>query len=118
VFASYLIRVSPTDNRILPYYLFFFLASERYQAFVSGASTGTTRKSLSAPGITAIDLVVPPLSVQQRFDEAVRPVRQQMAGLLGANAVLRKTRDLVLPRLISGEIDLEELDISMEEAAA
>ena len=31
---------------------------------------------------------------------------------------LTAARDLLLPRLVSGEIDLEDLDISMDETAA
>jgi type I restriction enzyme S subunit len=34
------------------------------------------------------------------------------------NANLRKTRDLLLPKLISGEIDVENLDINIREIAA
>lgn len=35
------------------------------------------------------------------------------------NANLRKTRDLLLPKLISGEIDVEEMDIKViDEVAA
>ena len=29
--------------------------------------------------------------------------------------ILRQTRDLLLPKLISGEVDVSELDIAMEE---
>jgi type I restriction enzyme S subunit len=118
VFASYLIRLIPNDDRILPYTLFFFLASDRYQAFVSGASTGTTRRSLSAPGITAIALAVPPASLQRAFDDAVRPTRDLMGRLVSENALLREARDLLLPRLIVGEIDVNELLIPSEETAA
>ena len=38
--------------------------------------------------------------------------------LLSANIDLRATRDLLLPRLISGEIDVTDLDIAVPEAAA
>jgi type I restriction enzyme S subunit len=42
--------------------------------------------------------------------------------LLGANEVLTKTRDLLLPRLISGRLAVEDLDIrfppGMAEAGA
>jgi type I restriction enzyme S subunit len=118
VFASYLIRLTPNDDRILPHSLFFFLASDRYQAFVGGASTGTTRKSLSAPGITAITLAVPPGSIQRVFDDAVRPARQLMGQLVAANGLLRAARDVILPRLVAGEIDVEHLEIAVQEPAA
>ncbi|HSH81689.1 MAG TPA: restriction endonuclease subunit S, partial [Herpetosiphonaceae bacterium] len=52
VFASYLIRLKRASPLISPFYLFYFLLSERYQSYISGASTGTTRKSASAGVIT------------------------------------------------------------------
>ena len=48
VFASYLIRLKLISNRLSPYYLFYTLLDERYQNYIYGASTGTTRKSASA----------------------------------------------------------------------
>jgi type I restriction enzyme S subunit len=34
------------------------------------------------------------------------------------NTTLRRTRDLLLPKLISGEVDMPELDISIPEEVA
>jgi len=34
------------------------------------------------------------------------------------NTILRTTRDLLLPKLISGEINVSELDIAVQEATA
>jgi type I restriction enzyme S subunit len=118
VFASYLIRVRPIDQLIAPYFLFYFMESDRYQAFVGGASTGTTRKSLSAPLITSIQLALPPDRLQHAFVSRVTPVRDLLNQLISANANLRVTRDLMLPRLISGEVDLTDLNIAMEGAVA
>jgi type I restriction enzyme S subunit len=39
-------------------------------------------------------------------------MRQLCLKLSTKNGFLRKTRDLLLPRLISGEIDVENLDIN------
>ena len=118
VFASYLIRIQPRDHAITPYFLFYFLSSDRYQAFVSGASTGTTRKSLSAPLITSAHLAVPPPATQAAFVDAVAPLREHLNVLVGTNATLRATRDLLLPRLISGDVDVTDLRISEPELAA
>ena len=37
--------------------------------------------------------------------------------LLGQNRILIRARDLLLPRLISGERDVSELDYDLEEVA-
>ncbi|MGD0613749.1 MAG: restriction endonuclease subunit S, partial [Anaerolineales bacterium] len=45
VFASYLIRLKIKSPKLSPYFLFYFLLSNRYKDYITGASTGTTRKS-------------------------------------------------------------------------
>ena len=118
VFASYLIRVSPRDSAVTPYFLFYFMSSKRYYDFVTGASTGTTRKSLSAPVITSIELAVPPAADQGRFDEQVEPIRTCLNNLVVTNASLRAARDLLLPRLVSGDMDVEAMNIALPDIAA
>jgi type I restriction enzyme, S subunit len=104
VFASYLIRLRIVTPKLLPYFLFYFLTSARYQDYVTGASTGTTRKSASAGVITDIDLVIPPQQLLKQFEKQVSILRKLLNNLLLQNAILRSTRDLLLPRLLSGNL--------------
>ncbi len=106
VFASYLIRLHIKSVSISPYYLFYFLLSDRYQSYVSGASTGTTRKSASAGVITDINLFLPTDDIRNRFEQHISLLRNAINNLLERNVNLRRTRDLLLPKLISGELDV------------
>lgn len=115
VFASYLIRLKLRSNRLSPYYLFYTLLGERYQNYVYGVSTGTTRKSASAGVITGFDLVVPTDDLRDRFEIMIGSLRKTLNNLLEKNTNLRQTRDLLLPKLISGELDVSELDIDRTE---
>ena len=112
VFASYLIRLTLISNRLSPYYLFYALLDERYQNYIYGASTGTTRKSASAGVITSFDLVVPTDEIRDRFEIVIASMRKALNNLLEKNTNLRQTRDLLLPKLISGDIDISALDIN------
>ena len=51
------------------------------------------------------------MGVLEQFDDAVRPVRRLINNLLEQNAVLREARDLLLPRLVSGELDVSGLGL-------
>lgn len=51
-----------------------------------------------------IKLMVPPASMLRLFDEAVTPVFDQVENLASQNQKLRIARDLLLPRLMSGEL--------------
>lgn len=115
VFASYLIRLTRRSDALTPYYLFYFLLSDRYQGYISGASTGSTRRSASASVLTDIDILIPDERFLQDFDSQVIPIRKLITSLVERNNVLSKTRDILIPKLISGEIDVSELDIYVEE---
>jgi type I restriction enzyme S subunit len=104
VFASYLVRLARTEPRLTPYYLFYVLSADAYQGFISGVSTGSTRKTASAPLLVDFRFVLPPAVLLQSFEETVQPVRKEVTTLLVQNEKLRAARDLLLPRLMSGEI--------------
>jgi type I restriction enzyme S subunit len=55
-------------------------------------------------------LPVPDRDLQFKFVDWVRPVFKMVANLGQKNEILRRTRDLILPRLISGELDVSEIE--------
>ena len=105
VFASYLIRLTRKPEIEIPaLYLFYVLAGDQYQGFISGASGGSTRKSANAKLVVDFHILVPPASLSQIFALQIQPLRQQIQTLLQQNAKMREARDLLLPRLMNGEI--------------
>ena len=54
---------------------------------------------------------VPSLSLQEQFTSLVRPMHELQWNLTRQNTVLREARDLLLPRLVSGELDVSDLDL-------
>ena len=67
-------------------------------------------------------MLVPPANLQRLFEEKAKPMLDLKDQLGLQNIVLTKTRDLLLPRLISGKLSVEDLDIqfppSMQEGTA
>jgi type I restriction enzyme S subunit len=57
-----------------------------------------------------LKMVKPPMFLIQRLHALVSPIFDQVLNLLEKNINLRRTRDLLLPRLISGEVDVSELE--------
>ncbi len=69
----------------------------------------------AVPGLSrnqayTLELLVPPTSLLEKFCELAGTFEQQAATLQRQNQNLRRTRDLLLPRLLSGQIDVEALD--------
>jgi type I restriction enzyme, S subunit len=81
---------------------------ERYFETLGVGSTGQTE--LSRERIGATKLIVPQLDLQHRFSTAVKPMNDMIVNCLSRNANLRATRDLLLPKLISGEISVEHAE--------
>jgi len=64
------------------------------------------------------EVAVPPGEAQAVFEQRVSPMADLRCSLARKNANLRRTRDLLLPRLISGELDVSGLDIATGEEGA
>jgi type I restriction enzyme S subunit len=71
------------------------------------AAHGT--KKLDSAVLEQLMIPLPPRSVQEAFKKHVGPIHAQWDCLDKKNHTLRPTRDLLLPRLISGEIDVSSL---------
>jgi type I restriction enzyme, S subunit len=79
-------------------------------------STGQTELSRGRIGETMI--LMPPRQIQGRFGEVICPMRELCVSLAATNINLRAQRDLLLPRLISGEIDVSEVRAPEADAEA
>ncbi len=62
------------------------------------------------PEFAAMSLVVPPAELCERFGDLVAPLSLQNVKQERRIQNLRRTRDLLLPRLLSGQIALDELE--------
>ena len=56
-------------------------------------------------------IAVPTEGIGYDFADNARPMFKLIGNLAAQNEVLREARDLLLPRLVSGELDVSELDL-------
>lgn len=107
VFASYLVRLKiKNPNELPPLFLFMTLMEGRYQGFISSSSGGSTRKSASARLLTDFFFEQPPKFLLELFVEQITPIREMITKLVEQSEGAAQTRDLLLPRLMNGEIAL------------
>ena len=59
------------------------------------------------------DQIKAPPQIQRIFGELLTPIRSLVTVLTDENGNLEDSRDLLLPRLISGELDVSDLDIDL-----
>lgn len=88
-------------------------------------ANGVAQQNLSPVQTGKMDIPIPPVGLRDSYAEAASPMVEAILNLNRKNANLRTTRDLLLPKLISGKLDVEDLDIdsgltaeALEEATA
>jgi type I restriction enzyme S subunit len=77
---------------------------------IAAQASGTTRLRITRRELAAMEFVVPPIPVQQQFAAIVQPQSAMIETLRQQIQNLRRTRDLLLPRLLSGQIDMEKFE--------
>jgi type I restriction enzyme, S subunit len=97
-------NVVPFVSKIYPETFVFFLIKNLVQ---------TKEYKRHWNELQAKKVVLPDIALAREFVNRVNPLFKQITLLEHKNQNLRKTRDLLLPKLISGEIDVSDLDISI-----
>jgi type I restriction enzyme S subunit len=94
-------------------YLFFTINSNVFHEQKNLHCTGTTQVSLTNEGMNAIKHLEPSQDIIVKYGQSVNPIIDDLLVLQTKNKNLRLTRDLLLPRLISGDVDVERLKIEV-----
>ena len=99
-----------SDKYIFPF-LYYTINSEYFHKEKDRFATGSTQVSLNNEGLSKIKVILPTTEIIIIFGKKVLPIIDQIFLLQQKNDSLRQARDLLLPKLISGEIDVSDLDI-------
>lgn len=94
----------PDSGLADPHFLIQFLNSEQNLALCERLATGATRPRIARRELASLPVLVPPGELQRAFREVAEPLNLQRSALQKQNEKLAQARDLLLPRLMSGEI--------------
>lgn len=95
-----IIRADPTI--VFPLFLVQAWNESSNLQRIAAQASGTTRLRITRRELAAMEFVIPPLAVQQQFAEIVGPQSAMIESLRQQIKNLHRTRDLLLPRLLSG----------------
>ncbi|WP_294248274.1 restriction endonuclease subunit S [Propionivibrio sp.] len=93
-------------NERVPLNFLFHWLTEGVPTFQRMAS-GATFKEISRGVFKTIEFLQPPDDLVARFETITAPMAEQVLALQRQIQNLRRTRDLLLPRLLSGQIEVE-----------
>ncbi len=90
-------------------YVYFLL--KNLLPAIEGMASGSTFKEISGAGMKSVPTVMPDVDTIQLFNNFCEPIFKEQEVLEAENRRLSALRDLLLPKLMSGEIDIPSLDI-------
>jgi type I restriction enzyme S subunit len=82
------------------------VSSDEFVAHATATSNGSKMPRANWSVLEKFPVAIPVLAVARQFSAVVEPAIQQMQALIFQTANLRRTRDLLLPRLLSGQVTL------------
>jgi len=86
-------------------YLLFSLTN------IKSIVTGAVQPKISQANLNKVPVLIPDANELESFDSTIQPFFAQIRNLRAENNRLATTRDTLLPRLMSGEIDVSDIDI-------
>jgi type I restriction enzyme, S subunit len=83
-------------------------------AHASASANGTKMPRANMDVLMRYPVPRPTESVGQAFEEAAKPLTELAKQLIRTNSRLTEARDLLLPRLVSGDLDISDLELDLE----
>ena len=86
-------------------YLFFGLTN------IKSIVTGAVQQKVSQQNLKKVPAIIPSSTALSSFDELIQPIFSQIRNLRDENARLTSLRDILLPKLMSGELDVSAVNL-------
>lgn len=86
-------------------YLFFSLTN------IKSIVTGAVQQKVSQQNLKKVPAIIPSKDALNSFDELIQPIFSQIRNLRDENACLVNLRDTLLPKLMSGELNVSNIDL-------
>lgn len=90
-------------------FMYFFL--KQVLPTIEGMASGSTFKEISSSGMKSVPAVIPDNETLRVFSEFCKPLFEQQAMLEAENRRLSGIRDALLPKLMSGDLDISKIDL-------
>lgn len=98
-------------NDYLDYSFIYFFIKYAQIGMINYAH-GAAQQNLSQEIISNYEVLFPSKELIVNYTKLVEPMFKEIKNLMLKTQTLKETRDLLLPRLLSGKLDIEKLDIN------
>lgn len=91
------------------FWVYQLLQTDSYRSWILGSCTGSTVKHTSPSRVEEFRFINPGLELMSRYHKLATPIFEKISANHRENQILENTRDLLLPKLISGQLPLNEV---------
>ncbi len=100
------LKISCPTKELDSRFLYLFLAQPHVVSWIEGKAVGATMLNLNTSILRSLEIVFPDLTTQQEIGETMQLFHALAENCRQQIVHLRQARDLLLPRLISGQLRL------------
>lgn len=97
-------------------YILLYLLRPETKNYLAGFSAGATRKAITKGHLQNLPVLLPPTHVLDEFEQITQTMFESMFANNAESITLAVTRDYLLPKLLSGEIEVEAVEESLRES--
>ena len=102
--------IRPLESTISVRFLYCLFREQHFQSHIYGYANGTTVLGLSKDGVPRYQFALPPENIRCLFDLIVEPLFAKIESNENESRTLAKTRDMLLPKLLSGEVRVKQIE--------
>ena len=90
-------------------FIYEWLTSHKHQ--LESIATGATFKEITKTAFARFPFLLPTRDLLARFEDRIKPIGDQLRACEEHIRGLIATRDLLLPRLVTGRLDISDIDL-------
>ena len=98
-------------NIVSTTFIYYLLKSQLFKAFIAARTEGSVIPHLYQKDFMEFKFPLPTSDKMMTFEEIAEPMFSQIISNLNENKKLTSLRDVIFPKLMSGELDVSEIDI-------
>ena len=95
----------------LRYYLYIWFKYLYGQSLIQGIKGGSAQPKFNKTDFKNLPIFLPPDDLLEQFHQIVKPMFELIDKNNTENQALTRTRDTILPRLMSGELDVSDIEL-------
>lgn len=100
------------NKEISSTYLISCFKNDQFKLNLYNIAIGSSQKALTIQSLKGLKIINPKKDISSTFDSLIAPILDAIESLQNQNQLLKEARDILLPRLMTGMIDVDALDLS------